>query len=133
VEVLMPADSFDVGTYNVSVGSIGRGDDWSARYILLTSKKLAGGVRRRALLQFEAWQPSYQFGLGRIFRGGNDMLVWPGYADFRDFYDVLRAERPIRFDYAFSDPSLHPYGESELWWIDLNTSLEEPPGEGPAE
>ena len=126
----MPMDSFEVETYTVNVGSIYRGADWGYRYITLTSRRArprAGGFRRTALLRFEPWFVPSQ--LGQVRRGAVIYASCP-FDDFRDYYDVLRADRPIRFSFGFSDPD--PWGDAELYWIDIE-ALEEPPGEGPAE
>jgi hypothetical protein len=128
----MPFDSFELETYSVSVGSVvNRGPEWGYRYIRLTSRRArprAGGFRRTAHLAFEPWfVPSW---LGQVRRGGLEIWAWCPFEDFRDYYDVLRTERPIRVSFRFSDPDFR--GDAELYYIEIE-ALEEPPGEGPAE
>ena len=128
----MPFDSFEVETYAVSVGSVvNRGPEWGYRYIRLTSRRArprAGGFRRTAHLRFEPWfVPSW---LGHVSHERHEIVAWCPFEDFRDYYDVLRAERPIRVSFRFSDPD--PRGDAELYYVEIE-SLEEPPGEGPAE
>jgi hypothetical protein len=77
---------------------------------------------------FEPWFVPYQ--LGGVFRGARELYAWCPFEDFRDYYDVLRAERPIRFSFSFGDPDHR--GDAELNWIDIE-ALAEPPGEGAAE
>jgi hypothetical protein len=55
-------------------------------------------------------------------------------ADFGEWYDMLRNERPLTCGFAYAGPDYDPSQPTrELWWIELYTGLPEPPGEGPEE
>jgi len=103
----------------------------------LTSPDLAHGIRYRASIYFfEAGSAT----LGVVTNVDQpNFLGVSAYAycrkpDFAEWYDILRNESPLKCTFAYAGPDYDPnQPRRELWWIQLYTGQQEPPGEGPEE
>jgi hypothetical protein len=127
--------SFDVESYTVVLSQIGTEPPGAWRNLTLTSPALAHGIRHHASIFFfpdpppgtiggvsNVDQPNYQGHSVRAFLRKPDFAAW---------YDVLRNEQPLKFDYAY-DATYDPSRPTRaLFWVQLYTGLPEPPGEGP--
>jgi hypothetical protein len=52
--------------------------------------------------------------------------------EFSVWHDILRNEKPLNCTVSFSGPDFDPSQPVRtLYWMQLNTGMEEPPGEGP--
>lgn len=132
----MPQWTFEVESYTVLANQSGTGADGAWRAIELTSTSMRHGIRNHAIVFFFE-QPGF-FGLVRNV----DQLNYNGHlvdarcrkADFRDFYELLRSEKPINFGYTYDEAEADPGrpGTRNLLHVRLFTGLE-PPGEGPAD
>ena len=133
----MPSRDFEVESYTVNV------NQWSpltpsqaTRFINLTSPNLGHGIRHQAVVHFFA--PAQQSMIGLVYNvdqpnfQGHQIYPYCWKADFADWYDILRNERPLRFSYIYDGPEFNPnQGTSNLVLVQLYTGLPEPLGEGP--
>jgi hypothetical protein len=133
----MPLATFDVESYTVGVAQAGTSANGPWRRIVLVSTALAHGIRARANLYFIAGdfanlgvvanvdQPNYN---------GHSVYAYCKKADFAEWYDLLRYEAPLKFEYFYDGPDFDPSQPGRaLRSYQLYTGLPEPPGEGPEE
>jgi hypothetical protein len=131
----MPILTFDVESYTVLTTQSGTTSSGAWRHISLTSTVLAHGIRNRASVYFFE---NLTGALGVVYNvdqpnfDGQTAYAYCRRADFGDWYDMLRNEQPLKFTYAYAGPDYDPNQPTrELWWVQLYTGLQEPPGEGP--
>jgi hypothetical protein len=131
----MPIRTFDVETYTVLTTQRTITSSGAWRHIGLTSTALAHGIRNRASVFFFE---NLTGALGVVYNvdqpnfDGQTVYAFCRRADFRDWYDMLRNEKPLKFSYAYAGPEYDPNQSArELSWVELYTGLQEPPGEGP--
>jgi hypothetical protein len=108
----------------------------SYRSMRLTSVAAAHGIRSRATLFFFDYQtPPTQLGVvhnvDQPNANGIDIYAYLWKVDYRDFYDAVRSEKPLHFDYWYSPSAFDPKQPSRtiVWCVIV--SGEEPLGEGP--
>jgi hypothetical protein len=132
----MPQATFEVESYTVLTNQSGTGADGAWRVIQLTSTSSFHGIRNHAIVWFFE-SPGF-FGIvrnvGQLNYNGHTVDARCRMTDFRDFYELLRSERPINFGYSYQEAEVDPAipGTRNLVNVYLATGLE-PPGEGPAE
>jgi hypothetical protein len=132
----MPVLMFDVESYTVLTTQSGTTPGGAWRNLSLTSTALAHGIRNRASIYFFANPPTGSLGVvvnvDQPNFNGLTAYAYCRKADFADWYDMLRNERPLRFVCAYEGPDYDPNRPArELWWVELLTGQQEPPGEGP--
>jgi hypothetical protein len=133
----MPILTFDVDSYTVLTTQTGTTSGGAWRHLSLTSTALAHNIRNRAGVFFFE-NPSSSLGVvvnvDQPNFNGLTAYAYCRKADFPDWYDLLRNERPLRFTCAYAGPDYDPNQSSrELFWVQLYTGQQEPPGEGPEE
>ena len=133
----MPSVSFEVESYTVLTTQSGAAATGAWRNLSLTSPDLSHGIRIRASIYFF---PNGSSTLGVVTNvdqanfNGLSAYAYCHKADFAEWYDMLRNERPLRCAFAYSGPEYDPNQPSrELYWIQLFTGTQEPPGEGAEE
>jgi hypothetical protein len=131
----MPSVTFDVESYTVLTTQSGNAASGAWRLITLTSPDLSHGIRNRASVYFF---PSGSNTLGVVSNvdqpnyNGLTAYAYCWKADFAEWYDILRNERPLKCTYGYAGPDYDPNQASRaLWSIQLYTGQQEPPGEGP--
>jgi hypothetical protein len=130
----MPILTFNVDSYSVITTQSGTTTSGAWRMLGLTSTALAHGIRNRASVYFfeggsttlgvvtNVDQPNYQ---------GLTAYAYCRKADYADWYDLLRNERPLTFTAGYEGPEFDPSKPSRpLYWVQLYTGQPEPPGEG---
>lgn len=133
----MPTRTFDVETYTVSTVQSGTTSSGAWRTLTLTSTALAHNIRNRATVFFfdngsttlgvvtNVDQPNFN---------GQSAYAYCRKADFADWYDLLRNEKPLKFTYSYAGPDFDPNQSArDLQWVQMYTGEQEPPGEGPEE
>jgi hypothetical protein len=133
----MPIQAFDVESYTVLTTQSGTSSGGAWRNLSLTSTALAHGIRNRASIFFFE-NPTGTLGVvTNVDQPNYNGLTTYAYcrkADFADWYDMLRNERPMKFSCGYAGPDFDPSKPArELYWVQLYTGLQEPPGEGPEE
>jgi hypothetical protein len=131
----VPILTFDVESYTVLTTQSGNASSGAWRFISLTSPALSHGIRHRARIYFF---PSGSSTLGVVTNvdqpnfNGLSAYAYCWKADFGEWYDMLRNEQPLKCTLGFAGPDYDPSQPSrQLWWIQLYTGQQEPPGEGP--
>ena len=129
--------TFDVESYTVLTTQAGNAANGAWRHISLTSPDLSHGIRNRASVFFFATGSSTLGVVYNVDQPNFDGLTAYAYCwkvDFGEWYDMLRNETPLRCTFAYAGPDYDPnQPRRELWWIQLYTGQQEPPGEGPEE
>jgi hypothetical protein len=130
----MPTMTFEVESYTVLTTQSGISSAGAWRNISLTSPDLSHGIRNRASVFFFE-NPTGTLGVvNNVDQPNFNGLTAYAYcrkADFVDWYDMLRNEKPLKFTCAYAGPDFDPNQPSrELWWVQLYTGTQEPPGEG---
>jgi hypothetical protein len=133
----MPVLTFDVESYTVLTTQSGTSSAGAWRNLALTSTALAHGIRNRASIYFFE-NPSGTLGVvtnvDQPNYNGLNAYAYSRRADFADWYDMIRNERPMKFSCGYEGPDFDPSKPSRaLYWVQLYTGLQEPPGEGPEE
>jgi hypothetical protein len=124
--------SFEIEQYTVITSHSSPSSSWRA--LTLTSVALAHGIRNRAtLFYFESASSS----IGVVTNvdqpnfNGHNVYAYLRKYDFADSYDMLRSEKPINLNYAYTPSEFNPQqGTRNLVWVQMGTGFE-PPGEGP--
>lgn len=133
----MPVRNFDVETYTVLTTQSGATPSGAWRLLTLTSTALAHGIRTRASVFFFESGPSTLGVVSNVDQpnfNGQNIAAYCRKADFADWYDLLRNEQPLKLTYAYAGAEFDPNQPNrELWWLQLHTGQQEPPGEGPEE
>ncbi len=130
----MPLMTFDIETYTVLSSQSGTTSGGSWRVITLSSTALAHGIRSHASIYFfEA--PGSTGVVTNVDQPNANGLTAYAYGrkeDFTVWYDMLRNESPMKFACAFEGAQFDPSRPSRpIYWFQLFTGQEEPPGEGP--
>jgi hypothetical protein len=127
--------SFDVESYTVVLTQIGNEVPGAWRSLTLTSPETPHSGRHHASIFFFSDLSPGMFGrvsnVDQLNFQGHEVRVFLLKADFAAWYDVLRNERPLKFDYAYDDRHDPSRPTRELFWVQLHTGRPEPPGEGP--
>jgi len=131
----LPILTFTVESYTVLTTQTGVGAGGAWRHLLLTSPNLSHGIRNRASIYFFESGPTT---LGIVYNvdqpnfNGLTAYAYCRKPDFAEWYDMLRNEAPLTCTFAYAGPDYDPNQSTrELWWIQLYTGQQEPPGEGP--
>ena len=133
----MPSASFEVESYTVLTTQSGATAAGAWRHLSLTSPDLSHGIRIRVSIYFF---PNGSSTLGVVTNvdqpnfNGLSAYAYCHKADFAEWYDMLRNERPLRCLFGYAGPEYDPNQPSRtLHWIQLMTGTQEPPGEGAEE
>jgi hypothetical protein len=133
----MPSLIFDVESYTVVTTQVGNTATGSWRNLSLTSTALTHGIRNRASVFFFQ-NPTTTLGVvlnvDQPNFNGLSVYAYCLKADYDDWYDILRNEQPLKFSCAYAGPDFDPGQPArELFWVQLYTGQQEPPGEGAEE
>jgi hypothetical protein len=133
----MPLATFDVESYTVGTTQAGPNASGASRFIRLASTELFHGIRSHASVYFVVGDLTV---LGSVVNvdqpnyNGVTVYAWCKKADFAEWYDLLRNEAPLKFQYLYDGPDFDPSKPGRvLRSIQLFTGFPEPPGEGPEE
>jgi hypothetical protein len=133
----VPILTFDVESYTVLTTQSGNAANGAWRHLALTSPDLSHGIRNRASVYFFSGGSA---SLGVVYNvdqpnfNGLTAYAYCHKADFGEWYDMVRNERPLKCVYAYAGPDYDPNQPTrELYWIQMFTGTQEPPGEGPEE
>src|SRR5215210_5612850 len=130
----VPSVSFDVESYTVLTTQAGHAASGAWRHIGLTSRDLSHGIRNRASVYFFQTPPSTLGTVVNVDQPNFNGLTAYAYcwkADFAEWYDMLRNERPLTCLFGYAGAEYDPNQPSRvLSFIQLYTGQPEPPGEG---
>ena len=133
----MPSANFEVESYTVLTTQSGPAATGAWRHLALTSPDLSHGIRIRMSLYFFPSPPNTLGVVTNVDQPNFNGLSAYAYchkADFAEWYDLLRNERPLRCYFAYSGPDYDPNQSSRtLHFVQLMTGTPEPPGEGAEE
>jgi hypothetical protein len=133
----VPVVTFDVESYTVLTTQSGNTPSGAWRNISLTSPDLSHGIRNRASIFFFESGSTTLGVVTNVNQPNFNGLTAYAYCrkpDFAEWYDMLRNEKPLKCTFAYAGPEYDPNQPTrELWWIQLYTGQQEPPGEGPEE
>lgn len=133
----MASVTFDVESYTVLTNQQGNTLSGAWRNIVLTSPDLSHGIRHRASLFFFESGSATLGAVTNVDQPNFDGLTAHAFCrkpDFAEWYDILRNEKPLKCAFGYSGPEYDPnQPRRELYWIQLYTGQQEPPGEGPEE
>lgn len=130
----MPSTTFTVETYTVVTSQSGTASSGSWRVLTLTSPDLAHGIRNRASVYFFETPPApgTVTNVDQPNLNGLSIYAYARKEDFTTWYDLLRNEKPMSFVCAYDGPNFDPSQPTRsLYWFQLFTGQQEPPGEGP--
>ncbi len=130
----MPTLTFDIDTYTVLTSQSGTTSPGSWRTITLTSTALAHGIRSRATVYFfdAPGSPGVITNVDQPNANGLTAYAYGRKEDFAVWYDMLRNESPMKFTCGFDGPAFDPaQATRNVYWFQLHTGQQEPPGEGP--
>jgi hypothetical protein len=131
----MPTVTFDVESYTIITTQSGSSSSGAWRHIGLTSPALSHGIRHRAWVYFFTSGSSTLGVVTNVDQPNFNGLSAHAYcfkADFAEWYDILRNEKPLKCSYGYAGPEFDPnQANRALYWIQLYTGQPEPPGEGP--
>lgn len=133
----MPIRTFDIETYFAFTTQRGTGSVGAWRALRVTSPVLTHGIQHRATLYFfasEAQSPGLVMNVDQPNYQGQTVYAFCRKPDFREWYDILRNEAPLKLSYAYSGSDFDPSDPTrDLFWVEMFTGSPEPPGEGPEE
>ena len=113
----MPIRTFDVESYTVLTNQSGTSATGAWRHITLTSPALTHGIRSSASLYFLETPPAV---LGVVYNvdqpnyDGQTAYAYCRKADFAEWYDMLRNERPLKFTYDYAGAEFDPNQPSRV-------------------
>lgn len=127
--------TFDIETYFALTTQRGNSSVGAWRGLRVTSPVLSHGIQHRATLYFFSSEASTLGLVTNVDQGGGQIVyAFCRKPDYRDWYDILRNEAPLKLSYAYSGSDFDPSDPTrDLFWIEMFTGLPEPPGEGPEE
>jgi len=133
----MPGAMFDIESYSLLTTQNGVGAAAAFRVIRLTSPARYHGIRTHASIYFFETPGAMLGVVQNVDQPNFDGLTVYAYlfkADFADWYDILRNEKPLKCYYSYDGADFDPNDPSRaLRSIALATGEPEPPGEGPEE
>ena len=131
----MPSLTFEVESYTVLATQAGNTANGAWRNLYLTSPNLGHGIRSRASVYFFEGGSTTLGVVVNVDQPNYNGLTAYSYcrkADFADWYDMLRNERPVNCTCHYAGPDYDPNQPNrQLSSIQLYTGAQEPPGEGP--
>jgi hypothetical protein len=133
----MPSGMFDIESYTLLTTQNGVSSSGAFRLVGLTGPALAHGIRTYASIYFFENPGSVLGIVNNVDQpnfNGRRAFAYLRKADFADWYDILRNEKPLKCYYSYAGADFDP-NESvrSLLSISLSTGEPEPPGEGPEE
>ena len=128
----MPGGDFELDSYSVGTSQY---TGSSYRTLRLTSVTQYHGITPEATMFFGTWAPGMAFGwvlnVNVLAYVGHSIFTYLPLGEYRDIYDLVRSEKPLRFNYFYEEPPDPSTHIARLTQAQVYTGLPEPPGEGP--